>query len=271
MAAMRVVPSGLRRSLLRQSMPRSRIATPTLLPVTPYLVTGRGILLKPGGTVSAETTPRIENGGLVGAREGFEMRSRRHSSESRKNPIEHAGMRVCIDVRAAVSENGDAIVAIRRVQRRGQHGAAGRDAAKNQRIDVVRAEQEIEVGSCKRGNPALGHDQIPCFNANRRMEPAAFALEKLLVRHGRLHRAQKCVARTGLGNAGSKRHLHVNDAHSSGARAPQYGRDTADERLFIGVRTDDALLKIERDHRRAGRREQPVSRHGPAPLSTPRA
>ena len=87
-----------------------------------------------------------------------------------------------VEIGAAVPDDDDPVIEVERGERRRQDDAARRDAEHDQRVDVVRAQQQIEIGSGKGAHARLRHNEIGGGWRKRGMNRAAAftALRKTL-------------------------------------------------------------------------------------------
>src|SRR6476646_4852466 len=122
-----------------------------------------------------------------------------------------------VEIGTAILDDDHTIVGVRSVEHGAQYRTARRNSKHDERVDIVRAQQLIEIGSRKGTDAAFRHYEIVAARRETRIDGAAVALEEALVRCGSLHRAEKRVARAGFGHARTERDL---DMDNPDARLP---------------------------------------------------
>jgi len=166
-----------------------------------------------------------------------------------KDLVDEAGVNALVQIRATILDDDDAIVSIGRVERGREDGAACRDPKEDQRVDVVGAEQSIEIRTGKCIDAVLGDDDLAGLRRDGYVYSAAIALKKELVRRGGFHGAEEDIARTRFWNAGAEADFHVKhrNAHLS-RRSHHLGRARQERGVFY-IERDDAGLHVEAEDR----------------------
>ena len=126
-------------------------------------------------------------------------------------------MHLCIWVGAAISDDDQPIIQIASVANGRQHDAAGLDTREHQRVDVVGAQQRLQVRANEGADAVLDHDRFPLSRRRGRMDCGSFA-------PGHPHsvclqRAELEVTRADFGMAGPERD---NDMDHHRARVPRH-------------------------------------------------
>lgn len=89
-------------------------------------------------------------------------------------------MYIRIGVDAAILHHNQAVVSVAGVKQRGEHDAAGGNAEQHERVDLLRAQNHLEVGSVERIDAVLRNDYLVVNGCDVWMNRACRALKHLL-------------------------------------------------------------------------------------------
>ena len=113
---------------------------------------------------------------------GFQQLSRSHYSTSAwKEFLQQHTVHIRFLIRAAVFHHDHTIIRIDGIEQRGENHAAGRDSKHHQRVDVLRAQDHVEIGSGEGTDPVLDDDDVVADRRNCGMNLTGVSLEELLV------------------------------------------------------------------------------------------
>ena len=76
-------------------------------------------------------------------------------------------MQVRVQIGATVADDRETVVGVGRREQGGQNDAAGRNAIKDQRIDVLGAQDHREIGAGEGADPVLGNDNFILARCDR--------------------------------------------------------------------------------------------------------
>jgi hypothetical protein len=126
-------------------------------------------------------------------------------------------MKLCVQISAAIAYDGKTVISISSLEESGQDDATGRNSVKNQRIDVIGAEDHREIGASEGTDPALGDnnfilDRTDCI----RDRSKGFSKKLLMLLRG-LNGTEERISGTDLREARPKTDLDVDDCHAASA------------------------------------------------------
>jgi len=117
-----------------------------------------------------------------------------------------------VGVRAAVLDHDQPIVSVAGMKQSGKNNSTRGDPEQNQRFNLLRPQNHVQVCSCKSADPVLGYDNVLTLWRHRGMNRAGRSLKHLLVLDRILDGAEQLVARTDFRQTGTKADLNVKDA-----------------------------------------------------------
>jgi hypothetical protein len=134
-----------------------------------------------------------------------------------EEPLNKTIMKLYVQIRAAIAYDGNTIIGVSGLEKSGKDDAARRDSVKNQRIDVIGAEDHREIGASEGTDPALGDNDLILLRSDCiRDRSKGFTKELLMLLQG-LNGAEERISGADFREARSKTDLDVNDCHAAGA------------------------------------------------------
>jgi len=155
-------------------------------------------------------------------------------------------MEIGVEVSAAVLDDRQTEIGIGCFEQSGEDNAAGGDAAENQRVNVIGAEDHGEVGAGEGTDAMLGDDNFAFFRRDDSRDRSERFLKQFLMLRRGFNGAEENVSRTDLRQPGTKADLDMDNGHAGGTRVVEDACGTSQEGVFVlfGVDGDDAGLAI---------------------------
>ena len=164
-------------------------------------------------------------------------------------------MKLCVQISAAIADDGKTVISISSLEKSGQDDATGRNSVKNKRIDVVGAEDHRKIGASEGTDPALGDNNfILVWSDGIRDRSKGFSKKLLMLLRG-LNGTEERISGTDLREARSKTDLDVDDCHTASAGMIENAPGSSQKSIFglSCVNGNNTGLTVHTQDSRVGR------------------
>ena len=167
-------------------------------------------------------------------------------------------MKCGVEVGAAIADDRNPVIGVGSLDKSGKNDAAGRDAVKNQCIDVIRAKNHGEIRAGEGTDSMLGYNDLIVLRCDDIRYRSEWFLEEPLMLLRGFDGTEQCVSGTDLGEPWSKTYLAVDDGHAGSTSMIENTRDSSQKSVFgfPGVNRNNAGLTIHAQDGCVGRIER---------------
>jgi len=147
-------------------------------------------------------------------------------------------MELLVQISATIADDRETIIAVGSFKKSGQDDPAGRNPEKNQRIDVIGAEDHREIGSGEGTDPMFGDNNLILARSDSIRDRSKGLPKQLLMLLRRLNGTEECISGADLREARSKTDLDMDYGHAAGASMIENTLGSNQKSLFVLSRVD---------------------------------
>jgi len=161
----------------------------------------------------------------------------------------------CVQVSATVADYGKTVIGVRGLDESGKNDTTGRNAVKDQCVDVIGAKNHGEIRAGEGTDSVLGYNDFIALRCDGSRDRPERLPEEPLMLLGGFNGAEESISGADLGEPRSKTYLDVDDGHASSTSMIENTCGSNQKGVFAlpGVDGNDAGLTIHAQDGRVSR------------------